>query len=191
MFGIGDDYNVEKTAKKIFGAKKFFHTPYSKNTNTLFKRKMSKTFTTLDSHTASELWNEHLKLFSFLNKIIYACSWACPFYTIACRSLSRRSPAAVVLRRAPDRRAGGWRRARGRCGCLLLRWPRQDTPTTLAELRAAQAVGVEVIAAAQCKTTPTVGSFTPQMASIGSMDLRLGALTPQISLAVAAEAAAA
>ena len=51
MFGIGDDYNVEKTAKKIFGAKKFFHTPYSKNTNTLFKRKMSKTFTTLDSHT--------------------------------------------------------------------------------------------------------------------------------------------
>lgn len=52
MFGIGDDYNVEKTAKKIFGAKKFFHTPYSKNTNTLFKRKMSKTFTTLDSHTA-------------------------------------------------------------------------------------------------------------------------------------------
>lgn len=29
------------------------------------------------------------------------------------------------------------------------------------------------------------------MASIGSMDLRLGALTPQISLAVAAEAAAA
>ena len=112
-------------------------------------------------------------------------------YTIACRRLSCRSPAAVVLRRAPDRRAGGWRRARGRCGCLLLRWPRQDTPTTLAELRAAQAVGVEVIAAAQCKTTPTVGSFTPQMASIGSMDLRLGALTPQISLAVAAEAAAA
>jgi hypothetical protein len=51
MFGIGDDYNVEKTAKKIFGAKKIFHTPYSKNTNTLFKRKMSKTFTTLDSHT--------------------------------------------------------------------------------------------------------------------------------------------
>ena len=36
---------------KIFGAKKIFHTPYSKNTNTLFKRKMSKTFTTLDSHT--------------------------------------------------------------------------------------------------------------------------------------------
>jgi len=54
MFGIGDDYNVEKTAKKIFGAKKFFHTPYSKNTNTLFKRKMSKTFTTLDSHTERE-----------------------------------------------------------------------------------------------------------------------------------------
>ena len=52
MFGIGDDYNVEKTAKKIFGAKKILHTPYSKNTNTLFKRKMSKTFTTLDSHTA-------------------------------------------------------------------------------------------------------------------------------------------
>ena len=54
MFGIGDDYNVEKTAKKIFGAKKFFHTPYSKNTNTLFKRKMSKTFTTLDSHTGTK-----------------------------------------------------------------------------------------------------------------------------------------
>ena len=54
MFGIGDDYNVEKTAKKIFGAKKFFHTPYSKNTNTLFKRKMSKTFTTLDSHTGRQ-----------------------------------------------------------------------------------------------------------------------------------------
>ena len=53
MFGIGDDYNVEKTAKKIFGAKKIFHTPYSKNTNTLFKRKMSKTFTTLDSHTVN------------------------------------------------------------------------------------------------------------------------------------------
>jgi hypothetical protein len=55
MFGIGDDYNVEKTAMKIFGAKKIFHTPYSKNTNTLFKRKMSKTFTTLDSHTACEV----------------------------------------------------------------------------------------------------------------------------------------
>ena len=29
----------------------------------------------------SELWNDYLKLFSFLNKIIYACSWACSFTT--------------------------------------------------------------------------------------------------------------
>ena len=49
----------EEDDEEKFWAKKIFRTPYSKITNTLFKRKMSKTFATLDSHTAGATY-EHI-----------------------------------------------------------------------------------------------------------------------------------
>ena len=50
-YRFGDDDTNEMAAKKNFRAMKFFRALYSKITNTLFKRNMSKIYTTLDSHT--------------------------------------------------------------------------------------------------------------------------------------------
>ena len=54
QYRFGDDDTNEMAARKNFRAKKIFRALYSKITNTLFKRKMSKIYTTLDSHTADE-----------------------------------------------------------------------------------------------------------------------------------------